>query len=261
MAGGRLARYALALRATAAVTLIVVLKLGAHVMEWEFLTINPLFSGIVAANVFLMGFLLSGVLSDFKESERIPGEIAASLEVFVDEAATIHRKARNAAAADLLDQVKRLAADIHAWFHRRERSVALMERVADLGITLAALEPFTQPNYIVRLKQEQHALRRLIVRAHTIRDTSFVSSGYMIAELTTALLSVGLVFARIDPFYESLFVVGVIIFMLSYLILLIRDLDNPFGYADKGSSEDVSLRPLEDLLARLAAQHPSQPSR
>jgi hypothetical protein len=44
----------------AAITVIVVagIKLGVHWLGWEVISLNPLFSGIVAANVFLMGFLL-----------------------------------------------------------------------------------------------------------------------------------------------------------------------------------------------------------
>jgi hypothetical protein len=33
-----------------------------------------------------------------------------------------------------------------------------------------------------------------------------------------------------------------------FLIMLINDLDNPFGYYEGDSSEDVSLKPLEDFL-------------
>jgi hypothetical protein len=33
---------------------------------------------------------------------------------------------------------------------------------------------------------------------------------------------------------------------------LIRDLDNPFGYYDHSSGEDVPLKPVEDALGRLA---------
>ncbi len=91
----------------------------------------------------------------------------------------------------------------------------------------------------------------MIVRIHTIRETSFISSGYLIAELTTALLSLALILSRMEPFYESLFIVGVIVFLLAFLLLLIGDLDNPFGYYEKTSSEEVSLKPLEDAMARM----------
>ena len=53
----------------------------------------------------------------------------------------------------------------------------------------------------------------------------------------------------------NVFLVG---FLLSYLLLfllfLIRDLDNPFGYYENESSEDVSLKPLEDAMADLEAR-------
>ena len=81
-------RHALLLNASLSVAAVIALKLVAHWLDWEVISLNPLFSGIVAANVFLMGFLLSGVLADYKESERLPGELAASIETIADEAAT-----------------------------------------------------------------------------------------------------------------------------------------------------------------------------
>lgn len=62
---------------------------------------------------------------------------------------------------------------------------------------------------------------------------------------------VGLVFAKIDPFHESLIFVGVISYLLLFLLILIRDLDNPFGHSDRRSSEDVSLKPIDDVAADL----------
>ena len=59
-------RHRLLLRVSTLVAVVVGAKLLVHFLGLEMISINPLFSGIVAANVFLMGFLLSGVLSDFK---------------------------------------------------------------------------------------------------------------------------------------------------------------------------------------------------
>ncbi|NLF59000.1 MAG: hypothetical protein GX580_15325 [Candidatus Hydrogenedens sp.] len=38
---------------------------------------SPLFSGIIAADVLLVGFLISGVPGDCKEGEQIPVGLAA----------------------------------------------------------------------------------------------------------------------------------------------------------------------------------------
>ncbi len=126
-----------------------------------------------------------------------------------------------------------------------------MSALGEMTHHFANLEGLTQANFIARLKQEQSNLRRILIRIHTVRETSFIPSGYIIAHVTTLLLVAGLVLVKIDPFYESLFFVGVITFLLRFLGLLIQDLDNPFGYYEGGSVEDVSLKPLDDVIVRL----------
>ena len=53
----------------------------------------------------------------------------------------------------------------------------------------------------------------------------------------------------INPLFSG--IVAANVFLMGFLLLLIRDLDNPFGYYDLGSGEDVSLKPLEDTVRRL----------
>jgi predicted membrane chloride channel (bestrophin family) len=244
-------KYQLVLRVILIVGIVIVLKLIAHWFGWEIISLNPLFSGIVAANVFLMGFLLSGVLGDYKESERLPGELTTSIESIVEEALTIYKSKNAPVAKECLTYLNQLTVSIKNWFYKKERTKDIMERLSGLSDFFIAFEPLTQATFIARLKQEQTNIRRILVRIHTVRETSFVSSGYMIAEITTVLLILGLISSKIDPFYESLFFVGVITFLLTFLILLIRDLDNPFAYYESDSTEDVSLKPLDDLIQRL----------
>lgn len=42
--------------------------------------LNVLFTALV----FIMGFILAGTITDFKEAERIPGELACQLEIMED---------------------------------------------------------------------------------------------------------------------------------------------------------------------------------
>jgi len=233
------------------VLIVVLIKLGAHFLGWEILSLNPLFSGIVAANVFIMGFLLSGVLTDYKESEKLPGELAATLETLTDEAISVWETKQAPAGQEMLTYLLNLAHSIKAWFYKENSTRTIMEQIIGLNRQFVNLEPQIPANYIARLKQEQSNLRRILIRIHTIRETDFIPAGYIIFEVITFLLMVGLVLAKIDPFYESLFFVGFISFLFSFLRLLIRDLDNPFGYYESVSTEDVSLKPLLDTIARL----------
>ena len=244
--------YRLLLRVSAIVVVIVCLKLLIHFLGWEMISINPLFSGIVAANVFLMGFLLSGVLSDFKESERLPGELSACLENLAQEVCGIRIAKPEANVGSCLILLSQLNSDILSWFHKKHKTAELMEHVNDLTPQFAVMEQWAQATLVARLKQEQSNLRRTLIRIHTIRETSFVSAGYLLADITTILLCIGLILGKIEPLYESLFFVSVISYLMIFLLMLIRDLDNPFGYYELYSGSDVSLKPLEDTGRRLA---------
>ena len=240
------------LRVGAIVAVVVAAKIAVHFAGWEVISINPLFSGVVAANVFLMGFLLSGVLADFKESERLPGELAASLENLTQEVRGIRMARADADVGPCLRLVAELGREILDWLHKRIRTGELLERLNDLTPQLAAMEAWSQATLLARLKQEQSNLRRVVIRIDTIRETAFVSSGYLLADVITIFLCVGLLFAKMKPLYESLFFVTIIAYFMIYLLLLIRDLDNPFGYYESSSGEDVSLEPLEAAAERLA---------
>jgi hypothetical protein len=246
------AKWKLTVRVVPFVALAVAAKLAAHYGSVELFSLSPLFGAIISANVFLIGFLISGVLVDYKESERLPGELACSFEVLADEASILAMSGKDEAAGRLLAHVRGTLAATLAWFVKEEHTSVLTARISGFNAHFLALEPLTQANFIARLKQEQHNIRRIVTRVHTIRETDFNPSGYAIAEVMSLLLSVGLIFTAVEPFYQSMFFIMFVTFVQVYMILLIRDLDNPFAYYNKGTlTENVSLKPLYDLQQRL----------
>ena len=60
------------------VVVVVVLKLVVEIADWHVFDLSPLLAGAIGAEVFILGFLLSGTAGDFKEAERLPGELAAA---------------------------------------------------------------------------------------------------------------------------------------------------------------------------------------
>jgi hypothetical protein len=239
------------LRVLVVVAAIVGAKMLANLVSWQPISLNALFSGIIAGNVFLMGFLLSGVLTDYKESERIPGELSACLENMAQEVRGIGVAKPEAEIGPCLAQISRLGNDILSWFYKKVDTEKVLDGINELTVQLDTLQPWTQGTFVARLKQEQSNLRRTVTRIETIRETSFVSSAYLLADTTTLLLCTGLVLVKMDSFNESLFFAGIISFLLIFLLTLIRDLDNPFGYYERFSGADVSLKPFEDTVGRL----------
>jgi hypothetical protein len=232
---------------------ILVLKLILHYSGWEVLSLNPLFTSIVAATTFLLGFLITGVLTDYKESEKIPGEMAASLAAISDEAICIQRSKKCPQAKALLEHIAGLADDIINWFHKKERSRILLQKISDMNEHFVELEPFTQANFLSRLKQEQSSLRRMVIRSHAIRETRFFLPAYAIAEALAFFLIIGMLILKLEPYWESIFFVMLVSFVVLYMIYLIKDLDNPFDYAgDYEESNEVSLKPLCDIKSYLS---------
>ena len=147
-------------RVGAVTAVVVVAKLVAHAVGGEVISLNALFTGIIAANVFLMGFLLSGVLSDYKESERLPGELSACLENMAQEVVGIGLSKPEANVGPCLARLSKLANDTVDYFYKKLDIAALLESVNDLTVQFAGLDPATQGTWVARLKQEQSNLRR-----------------------------------------------------------------------------------------------------
>jgi hypothetical protein len=248
----RFKKWHLTLKVLPVVILIIILKLLAHQSGLEFISLNPLFTAIITANIFLLGFLIAGVLADYKESEKLPGDLVASIEAIMDECLIIYKNKKAEPAKKCLEHILSLTNSIDDWFHKKERTRTLMEKVSSFNDFFLVFESLTQANFIARLKYEQSAIRRMLIRIHTIRETSFVSSGYAIAEAITVFLIIGLVLVKIDPFYEALFFVSAIGFLQTYMIALIKDLDNSFEYyTEVVGPDEVSLKPLDDLKLRI----------
>jgi len=243
--------HCLLLKTLPFVAVIIGVKFSVHFFGYEIIELNALFTSFVAANVFLLGFLLAGVLADFKESEKLPGELSVSLESIADEAHILYQAKNIREAAQCLEHVRMLIGCLREWFHKKERTRTVFEHLSSLNMLITALEPHTQANFIVRLKQEQANIRRIVTRIDTIRDTSFVSSGYRIAEINSILLILGLIVIQLEPFLHALFLTGAVSLLFLYMMFLIKDLDNPFGYYNANSIENVPVKVIEDLEERL----------
>jgi hypothetical protein len=240
------------------VAVAVAAKLGTEALGWEGIEVSTLLSGLVAATIFLLAFLLAGTLGDYKESERLPGDLASSLESIADECEILYADKEAPAARECLAHVADLVSTVLAWLNHRAAAGDVLDRVRGLNAFFLRFEPLTQPNFIVRLKQEQATIRRMVIRIQTIRETSFIGAGYAIAYIASATLIAGLLITNIGSVGESLFIVAFISFLLSYVLALIRDLDDPFEFEDgrRTGAVEVSLAPLHQLERRIGADLP-----
>jgi hypothetical protein len=83
-------------------------------------------------------------------------------------------------------------------------------------------------------------------RIDVIIRTDFIPAAYALAEFATASVILLILFIRMDSFIESVIVFGVICSMLVGLLLLIKDMDNPFEFGSHAYA-DVDVETLTYL--------------
>jgi hypothetical protein len=242
-------KWSIAVRILPLVLLVSIFKFLSHKLGLEVMELNALFTSLVAGTVFLIGFLISGVLTDYKESEKIPSELAGSLRNLFDDTITIYKGKDSNTAKQFIDFQRGLITSLKAWFYKKERTYSILNKISQMNAYFIELDKEgIQANYIIKMKNEQNNLRRIILRIDTIRDTEFVGSAYAIVEVMGFLIAFGLIIIKIEPFYASLFLTFLITFFISYMFLLIKDLDNPFDFSIKGETgTEISLRPIHDI--------------
>lgn len=242
-------KWSIAFKITPIIFLIVCLRFLSRYYDFDVLELNALFTSLVAGTIFLIGFLISGVLSDYKESEKLPSELAASLKALVDDNYTIYKSKNTKTSVEFFDFQKEFTEGVFDWFYKRERTQSILDKLSGMNHFFAEFDKEgIQPAYIIRMKNEQNNIRKMILRIDTIRDTNFIGSAYAIVEGMGIAISAGLIFIKMEPFYASLFFTILVSGLIFYMIKLIKDLDNPFDYSNMGETgTEIPLKPIKDL--------------
>ena len=223
-----------------------------------FLEFNSDLNVIFTALVFIMGFLLAGTITDFKEAERLPGEIACQLEIMEDwfvEASVIAARTPGYPAdaptrRSLLEAVRASAHDTLAWLASADkRSEDIFPAVKRLDEQIKLMEAAGLDKITVRMLGDVNQLRRGVTRAYTIARTEFMGSAYSLLEFFLAFVFLLLLACSFRTPVVAAVVTSFLSLTYWYLYRLIRDIDNPFDFG-RGHSE-VSLQPLERYVVRI----------
>lgn len=229
-----------------AVVVIVLAKFLVHAFSWEFIILSPLYTSIVAGGIFVIGLLVAGTLADYKESEKMPAEIAAALANIHEDASAMKETHEE---FDLV-RLRKALANVVAAFKEDlgdGDSRKCLAAISDLTPSFVALERLgAPPPYLTRLRQEQGAIRRAVLRVYHIQDTEFLPSAYVLIETVVLLIIAALVFTKVDPLYESVVILAVIAYFFVYLVRLLKIMDTPFRVQHR-TGDEVSLFLLNEF--------------
>lgn len=233
--------------------ILIALKYGLHQLGWEVIVLGSLHGSVISGVIFVIGFLLSTTIADYKEAERIPAEIASTIENMHEDAVSIHANYPKfdlkTYQTQLEKVVKTFAGDL-----RNSKSHKATIELHTLSRLSADMESAGVPaNFIVKLKQQQAALVRHLFRVNYIQQITFIPSATILA-WSIVVLSLGLLmFTEIEPFVGGMIITAAITFIMVYVLQLIQVIKTPFHNEGK-TKDDVSLFLLDRTLEHLRTQ-------
>lgn len=246
----KLAHYRIFINTLLVIGLLVSFKYILHHFGFEIIELGSLHNSAISGVIFVIGFLLSATIADYKEAERIPAEIASAIENMNEDAISIHT---NYSKFDLKGYQKQLqkVAEAFTGDLRNSKSQQAKTELHTLSRLNAKMEKAGVPaNFIVKLKQQQALLVRHLFRVNYIQRITFVPSATILVWSIVTLAIALLMFTEIEPFMAGMMLTGVITFILVYVLQLIGVIKTPFH--DEGrTKDDVSLFLLERTIGHL----------
>ena len=220
----------------AATALVIVAKTITIHFNLRPIDLGSLHSAIVSGATFVIGFILSATIADYKESERIPSDFATQIEDMAFDATAIHASYPKFDLEGFITQLERAARGFVK--DVRTKSYDARKDIHGLSVYFAEMEKAkVPPNFVVKLKQQQTALLRSRNRVSYIQRIKFIPSATILARSIVVLVILTLLFTNVDG---GVMIVGLISFVLIYMLILINVISTPFHTAGK-TKDDVSL--------------------
>jgi hypothetical protein len=220
-------------------------------LRFDILSVTNLVSAFISGAIFTIAIIYSGTLIDYKESEKIPGELATSLRTFYSDLELV-RVPDKVLVKGMQEKTAALLRCINTNFRNNVWDLDEMDKAIDtINADISKLVDLNvPPNFVIKLKTEITTIDRISHRIKTIAETSFIPAAYAIAELAAVGVIIILFFVKLDPYYEGLVIFTVLCMLMTALLMLIKDMDNPFEVG-KNSYADVDLFLLWDLERKL----------
>lgn len=228
---------------------ILVLKFViTHGFEYEGLVKFSDIGIVVTGGVFLIGFMLAGTIADYKESEKIPSELACAIETIEDTLLLGHSFKGGYDLSEARRQLNEVTESIINWFKHGGSEEEVFRRINSISAIALMMEKANIGAIASRVTGEQHNLRKLFSRVNVIKKTGFLVTGYALLEILTIVIIALMLVSKFENETISIIIISFISQIFIYMIRLIRDVDEPFQYSSTGQvrAADIDLFPLLD---------------
>jgi hypothetical protein len=240
-------KWGILLKALVIVIVLLVVKTVIFMYGYDTVPINPVLGAFITGAIFTIAVIFTGTFTDFKESEKIAGEMAAALKALYNDSIVIPL-ADVAPLVTMREHIRGLLNTINAAFMENNfnpRAINhAMDKVTDDIRVLGKLN--VAPPTLAKLRVELGILDRLVNRVDVITRTDFIPAAYAVAEIATTAVILLMLFVENEHFLEGALIFVFLSLMLIALVMLIKDMDNPFEF-QQGTSADVDIDSLINL--------------
>lgn len=203
---------------------------------------------VITGGVFLIGFMLAGTIADYKESEKIPAELACAIETLEDTILLGHSFKGGFELSEARKQLNEVSESIINWFKNGGSEEEVFRRINSITSIALMMEKAGVGAIAARITPEQHNLRKLFSRVNVIKKTGFLTTGYALLEVLSIVIIGLMLVSKFENETISIIIISFITQIFVYMLRLIRDVDEPFEYSPSGKvrAADIDLFPLLD---------------
>lgn len=212
---------------------------------------------ILTSGVFLIGFLLAGTMSDYKEAEKLPADLSCTLETIEEIFVLASTDRPGLDLGELRRELLTLTDSIRDWLVRKCSTAEVYAAMTRLSDVLQQLERAGAGPYASRAVPQLLMVRRCVSRIDVIVRTGFLPPAYALLEVLIVMIISLMMIARFKSIVAEALLVPFVALVNIYMLRLIKDVDNPFDFKDgvrDQSSGEVALFPLDEYRERLAAR-------
>jgi hypothetical protein len=251
-------KWRLFLKVLPLTALFALAKLGVHTLGFEPWEFDSLTGSLFGASTFVLAFVLSGTLAAYSASEDMVAQFINAVESIQDINNYVARLQPGLEIARLTSCLADLLGQLGQWLSNQVGFEVIDASLADLNLILADLRHSSGDSVVDRGLSELARMRILVNRMASNRDSDFLGPAYAMLEIFLVGAVVALLLIGAERFSENMVVSCFLFTSFTYLLLLIRDLDNPFKY-DGSSCVDVDLSVLNTCRQRLLVRGGATP--
>jgi hypothetical protein len=246
------ARFQLFFHSCCVAAIAVLIRWGVGPFSFVEPTVLTIF---VAASIFVLSILMSGVMQDFKDAERIPGDVASAFAAMLSQVIAFSRnKKKKTPRAETLEALRALA----AWLLATARLIDCADNDAATAEAAAAAcheaqtaltaETIMSGSWNTSFANWLMIVSARLSRMRVIRDTDFYLPAYTLFDSLSAVVFALLFVTKHASDVTGFIITSVLAFLFFYLANFVRALDNPFVYAG-----NVHVRKVESAFGASAA--------